>query len=53
MAFMAFTLGRDNDCIVSMSKARKFGFTGYQDTWECFEDAFDELEREGILPPTK
>ena len=51
--FMAFTLGRDNDCIVSMNKARKFGFTGYQDTWESFEDALDELEKEGILPPTK
>jgi hypothetical protein len=51
--FMAFPLGRDNDCIVSMSKARRFGFTGYQDTWESFEDAFDELEKEGILPPTK
>jgi hypothetical protein len=36
-----------------MSKARKFGFTGYQDTWESSEDAFGELEEEGILPPTK
>jgi nucleoside-diphosphate-sugar epimerase len=52
-AFLAFVLGRDNDCIVSMTKARKLGFTGYHDTWESFEDAFDELEKEGILPPTK
>jgi hypothetical protein len=52
-AFMAFAIRRDNDCIVSMSKARMFGFTGYQDTWESFEGAFDELEKDGILPPTK
>jgi hypothetical protein len=34
-----------------MSKARRFGFTAYWDTWESFEDPFNELEREGILPP--
>ena len=28
---MAFTLGTDNDCIVSMGKASSYGFTGYQD----------------------
>lgn len=32
-----------------MSKARQFGFTGYQDCWESCEAAFDELEKEGIL----
>lgn len=51
LALHGLLLDRDNDCIVSMGKARRFGFTAYQDTRESFEDAFDELEREGILPP--
>lgn len=49
--FLTFVLGRDYSNVVSMSKARKLGWQGYQDTWEAFEEAFDKLEQEGILPP--
>ena len=49
-AFAGFVLGRNYDLVISMSKARAAGWTGYQDTWESFERAFDELEKEKILP---
>jgi len=51
--FLGFVLGRNYDLIISMSKARKLGWTGYKDTWEAFEEAFDELEKEKVLPPMK
>jgi hypothetical protein len=34
-----------------MSKARKLGWSGYEDTWEAFGRTFDILEKEGIIPP--
>jgi nucleoside-diphosphate-sugar epimerase len=48
--FLGFCLGRTYDCVVSMSKARKLGWTGYQDTWEAFEETFAELEEAKMLP---
>lgn len=48
--FLTFLLGREFDCVVSMSKARKLGWTGYRDTKDAFLETLDELEREGILP---
>jgi len=51
--FLAFCLGKTYDNVVSMSKARKLGWTGYQDTWEAFEEAFAELEEAKMLPPGK
>jgi hypothetical protein len=48
--FLTFLLGREYSCVVSMSKARKLGWTGYQDTSEAFAETFDELEEAGILP---
>ncbi|KAH9912287.1 NAD dependent epimerase/dehydratase family protein [Fomitopsis serialis] len=48
--FSGFVLGRNFDVIVSMSKARAAGWTGYHDTWESFEKVFDQLESEKILP---
>jgi hypothetical protein len=33
-----------------MSKARKSGWTGYEDTWECLEETFKELEEAKVLP---
>ncbi|MBV35950.1 MAG: hypothetical protein CMP47_10965 [Rickettsiales bacterium] len=48
--FLTFLLGRDYSCVVSMSKARKLGWTGYKDTWDAFDETFAELEKEGILP---
>ena len=49
-AFAGFVLGRNYDLVISMSKARAAGWTGYHDTWESFERVFDELVKERILP---
>lgn len=49
-SFLTFVLGREWGCVGSMSKARKLGWTGYEDTWESFEQAFGMLERGGVLP---
>jgi hypothetical protein len=49
--FLTFVLGRDWNCIGSMSKARKLGWTGYADTWDELVDTFERLEEAGILPP--
>lgn len=51
--FLGFVLGREYNIVISMSKARKFGWTGYVDTWESFEETFDELEKEKVIPKAK
>jgi len=48
--FLTFLLGREFDCVVSMSKARKLGWTGYVDTKDAFFETLKELEEQGILP---
>ena len=48
--FLQFELGRNFDLWGSMSKARKLGWTGYVDTWDSFEDVFQELESAGVIP---
>lgn len=50
--FLGFVLGRNYNLIISMSKARKLGWTGYIDTWDSLSQCFDELEKEKILPKT-
>jgi nucleoside-diphosphate-sugar epimerase len=49
--FLVLAMGRDWSCVASMSKARKFGWTGYMDTWEVLEETFRVLEEGGVLPP--
>ncbi|KAJ4318875.1 hypothetical protein N0V94_004205 [Neodidymelliopsis sp. IMI 364377] len=49
--FGAYALGRDFGLVANMNKARALGWTGYQDTWENFQDVFDELAREKVIPP--
>ncbi|KAI9877297.1 MAG: hypothetical protein M1830_004308 [Pleopsidium flavum] len=51
--FLGFVLGRDYDVVISMSKARKFGWTGYIDSWDALSECLDELGAEKILPKTK
>ena len=51
--FLGFILGKNYDMAISMSKARKFGWTGYIDTWDAFSECFDELEAEKVLPKKK
>lgn len=48
--FLQFVLGRNYDIVISMSKARRFGWQGYIDTWDSFEETFDELVKEKIVP---
>jgi hypothetical protein len=47
--FLGFVFGRNFDLVISMSKARKMGWTGYVDTWEAIESVFGELEGAGVL----
>ncbi|KAH0339896.1 NAD dependent epimerase/dehydratase family protein, partial [Aureobasidium melanogenum] len=42
--FLNFVLGRNFDLVISMSKARKAGWTGYQDTWESIEGALERVD---------
>ncbi|PIA89435.1 3-oxo-Delta(4,5)-steroid 5-beta-reductase [Cercospora beticola] len=35
---------------VSVNKARKFGWTGIKDSFDCFVDAFEALRQENVLP---
>ena len=48
--FLGFVLGRNYGLVISMSKARKLGWTGYADTWDALTVCLDELEEEKILP---
>ncbi|EKG10612.1 NAD-dependent epimerase/dehydratase [Macrophomina phaseolina MS6] len=52
-AFTGFVLGRNFDLVISMSKARAAGWTGYHDTWESLEKVFTELEEAKVLPKAK
>jgi hypothetical protein len=52
-AFLGFVLGRNYDIVISMSKARKLGWTGYIDSWQALEESFDELAGEKIAPKGK
>jgi hypothetical protein len=47
--FLGFVLGRNYNIVISTNKARKFGWTGYIDTWESFDNTFKGLEELKIL----
>ncbi|KAI5842516.1 NAD dependent epimerase/dehydratase family protein [Morchella snyderi] len=49
-AFANWILAKRYPWVSSMTKARKLGWTGYIDTWECLEDTFNELEQEKVIP---
>jgi len=49
-AFTGFALGRNFDLVISMSKAREFGWTGYRDTWASLRDVFEQMRGAGYLP---
>ncbi|KAL6721078.1 hypothetical protein ACLMJK_000178 [Lecanora helva] len=51
--FLGFVLGRNYNVVISMSKARRLGWTGYIDSWDALEECWDELELEKVLPPAK
>ena len=48
--FLGFVFGRNFDIIISMNKARKAGWTGWDDTYDSLSDALDELVGENVLP---
>ncbi|KAI5198652.1 NAD dependent epimerase/dehydratase family protein [Aureobasidium subglaciale] len=48
--FLNFVFGRNYNLVISMSKARKAGWTGYEDTWESMEKSFERLVGEKVLP---
>lgn len=48
--FLGFVLGRAFDMVIDMSKARKVGWTGYRNTWECLQETFGELGEAGAIP---
>lgn len=48
--FLGFVLGRNFNLVISMSKARECGWTGYRDTWHSLEEVFEELKEAKILP---
>jgi len=48
--FLQFVVGRNFNILISQSKARQAGWTGYQDTWEAFARVFGELEGVNVLP---
>ncbi|MCF2503734.1 SDR family oxidoreductase [Dyadobacter sp. CY107] len=43
-------LGRPMEVMTDMSKSRKLGFTGYQDTRDSFFDLFKRLRSENLIP---
>ncbi|KAH8110773.1 NAD dependent epimerase/dehydratase family protein [Phellopilus nigrolimitatus] len=51
--FTLFCLGRTYDTVASITKSRKFGFNEYIDSWDAFEEAFDDLEAAKVIPKAK
>ncbi len=43
-------LGRPIEVTADMSKSRRFGFTGYRATDQCFADLFTRLRAERVIP---
>ncbi len=44
-------LGRTLECVNDMSKSRRLGFPGFQETPASFFDLFDQLKQARIIPP--
>ncbi|KAI8157095.1 hypothetical protein KHU50_009647 [Colletotrichum sp. SAR 10_65] len=52
-AFAGFAWGRDYDVVLSMSRARQLGWTGYVDSWDGFETVFRGLADAKVIPKQK
>ncbi|KAK3899412.1 Iridoid synthase [Staphylotrichum tortipilum] len=50
--FTDYVLGRKYNAMLSVSKAREAGWTGYQDSWKSLSDVFGEMEAAGVLSKT-
>ena len=51
--FLGFVLGRAYDLVISMNKARRAGWVGYEDTFQSLSQSFDDLAAEKVLPVFK
>lgn len=49
-AFQDWVFQRSWSATLSISKARKYGWTGYKDSYECFIETFDKFKKFGLLP---
>ena len=49
-AFQDWVFQRTWSATLSMSKARKFGWTGYVDSYESFVRTFDKFKENGLIP---
>ncbi|KAJ0307194.1 hypothetical protein Brms1b_010082 [Colletotrichum noveboracense] len=52
-AFAGFAWGPDYDVVLSMSRARQLGWTGYVDSWDGFETVFRGLADAKVIPKQK
>lgn len=52
-SFAAFVLGRNYDLVANMTKAKKAGFQGFADSWECLNQVISAYEEQRVLPPRK
>lgn len=48
--FLGFVLGRNYDIVIDMTKARRAGWMGFQETSESLEESLEELTSEKALP---
>lgn len=48
--FLNFVLGRNYDVVISMAKARRFGFHDSVDSWDELSGCLDQLVADGVLP---
>jgi len=51
--FLSFVLRRNFNIVISISKARVAGWTGYVHTWDAFEKHFATREEAKVLPMRK
>lgn len=49
-AFQDWVFQRTWSATVSVNKARKFGWTGHVDTYECFLKTFEKFMKHGLIP---
>lgn len=50
--FFDWAVGKAWFTIGSVSKARKFGWTRYDDSYDCWVNTFRSFENAGVLPPS-
>lgn len=49
-AFQDWVFQRSWSATVSINKARRFGWTGHADSYECFIETFEKFKKYGLIP---